>query len=67
VNIDGVTEPAGGKVVITTGDFIEGLALGDRIRILDFRLRGLRNFLNPGGFDLKSYYGRQSIRASGLL
>jgi len=60
-------ESAKGKVIITTGDFIDGLAYGDRVRVLDVELREIRNFLNPGGFDVKSFYNRQGIHASGFV
>jgi DNA internalization-related competence protein ComEC/Rec2 len=60
-------EPANGRILITTGEFIEGLSYGDRVRVLNIELRGLRNFLNPGGFDFKNYYERQGIRASGFV
>ena len=48
-------EPVNGKIIITTGEFIEGLSYGDRVRVINIELRGLRNFLNPGGFDFKNY------------
>lgn len=60
-------KPVKGKVTIITGDFIGGLAYGDRVRVLDVELREIRNFLNPGGFDVKSFYNRQGIRALGFV
>ena len=63
---NGGMKPAGGKVMITTGEIIDGLASGDRVRVLDVELRELGGFLNPGGFDLTGFYGRQGIRASGF-
>ncbi len=59
--------PVQGKVIITSGDFIEGLANGDRVRVLDIELREIRNFQNPSGFDVKSFYERQGIRALGFV
>ena len=63
---DGRSEPVQGRVIITSGEFIEGLASGGRVRVIGVELKGLRSFLNPGGFDFKSYYGRQGIRATGF-
>jgi competence protein ComEC len=56
-----------GKVIITTRERIPGLAYGDRIRALSIKLRPLKNFLNPGSFDVKRYYERQGIYATGFV
>ena len=67
VIIEGEPEPSSGKVIITSREFLDGLAYGDRVRVLGVEPRGLRNFLNPGGFDFKNFYSRQGISATGFV
>jgi len=63
----GVKEPASGKVIIYLEDSAQLLAYGDRVRLLEVKLRPIENFKNPGGFNLKRFYERQSIYARGFL
>ena len=63
----GVKEPASGKVIIYIEDSAQLLAYGDRVRLLEVKLRPIENFKNPGGFNLKRFYERQSIYARGFL
>jgi competence protein ComEC len=65
--IEGKQEQVSGRVIITTGERIWGLAYGDRIRVLGTKLRPLRSFQNPGSFDVKRYYERQGIYATGFI
>ncbi|MGH7807116.1 MAG: ComEC/Rec2 family competence protein [Thermodesulfobacteriota bacterium] len=66
VFIEGKENRTHGKVIITTGERIKGHAYGDRVRVLDIRLRSLKNFSNPGSFDIKRYYERQGVYATGF-
>jgi competence protein ComEC len=66
VFIEGKEHPTHGKVIITTGERISGHAYGDRVRVLDIKLRLLKNFSNPGSFDIKRYYQRQGVYATGF-
>lgn len=62
----GVKEPVSGKVIIyTTGDR-QVLAYGDRVRILDVKVRPIESFKNPGAFNLKKFYETQGIYARGF-
>jgi competence protein ComEC len=65
--IEGKEEHAKGKAVITTGERIPPLAYGDRIRVLDTKLRRPRSFQNPGSFDIRRYYERQGIYVTGFV
>ncbi len=67
VFLEGKEERASGKVIISTDERIWGLADGDRVRVLHTRLRAPRNFQNPGSFDIKRYYERQGIYATGFV
>lgn len=62
----GETEPTSGKVIIYTNENNESLAYGDKVRLLNIKLRAIENFKNPGGFNLKKFYGRQNINARGF-
>ncbi|GJM15065.1 MAG: DNA internalization-related competence protein ComEC/Rec2 [Thermodesulfobacteriota bacterium] len=64
---DGVTKSVSGKVIIYSADNTQLLAYGDRVRFLDVKLRSIENYKNPGGFDLKRFYERQSIYARGFV
>jgi competence protein ComEC len=57
---DGALFPVSGKIRVTAwyNDF--KLALGDRIAFVG-RIRSIRNFNNPGGFDYKSYMAYKSV------
>ena len=63
---DGVTVPTSGKVIIYSNEENK-LAYGDRVRILDLKLRPIENFKNPGGFNLKEFYERQGIYDRGFV
>src|ERR1700758_2284318 len=65
--MEGKEEQALGKVIISTGERIWGLADGDRVRVLNTKLRIPRSFQNPGSFNIKSYYERQGIYATGFV
>ena len=56
-----------GNVIIYSSEYIESLAYGDRVRLLDIKLRAIENFKNPGGFNLKKFYERQNIYARGFV
>jgi predicted membrane metal-binding protein len=58
---------ASGKVIISTEERIWGLADGDRVRVLHTKLRAPRSFQNPGSFDIKRYYEREGIYATGFI
>jgi competence protein ComEC len=60
-------QQATGKAIITTEERIQGLAYGDRIRVLNTKLRSPRTFQNPGNFDIRRYYERQRIYATGFV
>ncbi|HEX9830812.1 MAG TPA: DNA internalization-related competence protein ComEC/Rec2 [Thermodesulfobacteriota bacterium] len=66
VFIEGKENRTFGKVIITTRERIKGHAYGDRVRVLDIKLRSLKNFSNPGSFDIKRYYERQGVYATGF-
>jgi len=63
----GVTEPVSGKVIIYSSENAESPAYGDRVRLLDIKLRPIENFKNPGGFNIKKFYERQNIYARGFV
>ena len=65
--IGGKEKPSSGKVIITTEETITGLAYGDRIRVIEAKLRPIRSFQNPGSFDIKRYYERQGLYARGFV
>ncbi len=65
--IEGKEAEAQGKAIITTEERLPPLAYGDRIRVLDTKLRRPRSFQNPGGFDIRRYYERQGIYATGFV
>jgi competence protein ComEC len=65
--MEGKEEQVSGKVTISTEERIWGLADGDRVRVLNTRLRIPRSFQNPGSFDIKRYYERQGIYATGFV
>ncbi len=67
VFIEGKREQVSGKVMISTEERIGGLADGDRVRVLRTNLRIPRSFQNPGSFNIKRYYERQGIYATGFV
>ncbi len=67
VALEGVKEPASGKVIIYSDNNTKSLAYGDRVRLLGIKLRPIESFKNPGGFNLKRFYERQSIYARGFV
>lgn len=64
---DGEVKPADGKVIIYTSEAVKGLSRGDRIRAVNITLRPITNFKNPGVFDVKRYYGRRGVYATGYV
>ncbi|MEQ9618335.1 MAG: ComEC/Rec2 family competence protein [Deltaproteobacteria bacterium] len=62
----GEFSPVSGKAIIFTSERVEGLAYGDRIRVIGIKLAPFRTYRNPGAFDLKKYYGRQGVYLSGF-
>jgi hypothetical protein len=48
VFISGVKEPSSGKVIIYSADDSQLLAYGDRVRLVDIKLRPIENFKNQG-------------------
>ena len=64
---DGAKKSVTGKTIVYSADNTQLLAYGDRVRFLDVQLRSIENFKNPGGFDLKRFYERQSIYARGFV
>jgi competence protein ComEC len=67
VFIGGKEEKIYGKIVVTTEERILGIAYGDRIRVLETKIRPFKSFKNPGSFDIKRYYERQGIYARGFV
>lgn len=67
VFLGGRREHVSGRVIISTEERIWGLADGDRVRVLHTNLRILRSFQNPGSFNIKRYYERQGIYATGFV
>jgi len=64
---EGLPEPVSGKVIIYSSENTSTLAYGDRIRLVDIKLKPIENFKNPGGFNLKKFYERQNIYARGFI
>lgn len=64
---DGKFTRVQGKVMISTAGDIRGLSYGDRIRVIGIKLRPITDFRNPGAFDVKKYYERQCIYATGFV
>ncbi len=56
-----------GKVRVTVAlkehDFVSGLALGDKISFSS-RIRSIRNFSNPGGFNYKRYMSFKGVHGT---
>lgn len=67
VFIGGKERQSSGKVIITTEERTQGLAYGERIRAIKTRLKPFKSFQNPGSFDVKRYYERQGIHATGFV
>ncbi len=63
----GIRKPVSGKVIIYSSENTRTLAYGDRVRLIDIKLRPIENFENPGGFNLKKFYERQNIYARGFI
>jgi len=64
---EGLPKPVSGKVIIYSSENTSTLVYGDRIRLLDIKLKPIENFKNPGGFNLKKFYERQNIYARGFI
>lgn len=65
--LGGKEDRTSGRVIISTGERIWGLAEGDRVRVLHTILRTPRSFRNPGSFDVRRYYERQGVYATGFV
>jgi len=65
--LKGALVPVSGNVIIYSSEYIESLAYGDRVRLLNIKLRDIENFKNPGRFNLKKFYERQNIYARGFV
>ncbi|MBW2331283.1 MAG: DNA internalization-related competence protein ComEC/Rec2 [Deltaproteobacteria bacterium] len=59
----GVFYKVSGAVRVTIREPVAGLRLGDRVACLA-RLKEIRNFNNPGGFDYRRYLAFRGIHAS---
>jgi len=64
---DGVFNPVSGKVIISAAGEAPGLSYGDRVRVIGVKLRPITNFKNPGAFDVRKYYERQGVYATGFV
>ncbi len=64
---DGVSSPVSGKVIISTAGEAPGVSYGDRIRVIGLKLKPINNYRNPGGFDVRKYYERQGVYATGFV
>ena len=64
---DGVFNPVREKVIISTAEDTTGLSYGDRIRVVGVKLKPISNFRNPGAFDVRKYYERQGVYATGFV
>ncbi len=64
---DGVSNPVSGKVIISTAEDTPGLSYGDRVRVIGVKLRPITNFRNRGAFDVRKYYERQGVYATGFV
>ena len=64
---DGEFKPVTGKLILSTSKPVRGIAYGDRIRAIGVRVEPITNFKNPGGFDVKRYYERQGVYATGFV
>jgi competence protein ComEC len=59
----GVFYKVNGAIRVTIQEPVTGLHLGDRVACLA-RIKEIRNFNNPGGFDYRRYLAFRAIRAS---
>lgn len=64
---DGVFNPVSGKVIISTAEEAPGLSYGDRVRVIGVKLKPITDFRNPGAFDVRKYYERQGVYATGFV
>lgn len=64
---EGIHEPVSGKIIIHSNDRSNLLAYGEKIRLLDLKIRRIEKFKNPGSFDIKRFYERQGIYARGFV
>jgi len=64
---NGKKEEASGKVIINSKERMTGIYTGDNVRVLNTKLRPYRSFKNPGSFDVKRFYYRQDIYATGFI
>ncbi|MEM7009383.1 MAG: DNA internalization-related competence protein ComEC/Rec2 [Thermodesulfobacteriota bacterium] len=63
---NGTKQKVSGNVMIYALENIE-LSYGERVRLINVKLSPFENYNNPGGFDLKKFYERQYIFASGFI
>jgi len=64
---EGKSIPVEGKVMVSTAEDTPGLSYGDRVRVIGIKLKPITSFRNPGAFDVKKYYERQGIYATGFV
>ncbi|MDM8523707.1 DNA internalization-related competence protein ComEC/Rec2 [Desulfococcaceae bacterium HSG8] len=55
-----------GKISVTTLQDVQGLSEGDRISFVS-RIKSIRNFNNPGGFDYERYMAFKKVWASAYI
>ena len=61
-----ISYPVTGSVRVTVREDVRGLCSGDRVGCLA-RLKEIRNFNNPGGFDYQRYMAFRGIKASAYV
>jgi len=64
---NGNKETVSGKVIVNSKETVRGIYTGDRVRILNPKLKRYRSFKNPGSFDVRRFYESQEIYASGFI
>ena len=55
----GEVKPVTGRTAIYTDTLVPGLSYGDSVRVVGVKLRPIKNFRNPGAFDMEAFFGRQ--------
>jgi len=64
---DGEFKRVTGKLILSRSKPVRGIAYGDKVRAIGVRVKPITNFKNPGGFDVKKYYERQGVYATGFV
>ncbi|MCH8029900.1 MAG: ComEC/Rec2 family competence protein [Candidatus Dadabacteria bacterium] len=67
VFVEGIERQVSGKVVVATTESIKGLVRGDRVRVINPRLRRVGSYKNPGGVDIKTRMERRGIYVRGYV